>query len=407
VIEMMHKPRLMVPGPTPLPPEVVAAGTFPMVDERTLEFAEVFTGTLGKLRQVLGTVNDVLLFTSSITGAFESAVANLFSPGERVLVMNNGAFGERWVEMCRAYGLDVVEIKARWGEENDASSAAARLAADPSIRAAICVHCETSTGVVNDIKEFGTATSSVLTIVDSASGLGACELNADEWGLDVVVGGGQKALMTPPGLSFVSVSERAWQRHATATLPRYYFDWSATRDALHASIPRTPWTPAVGLIVQLDTALTRLLAEGVPEVLDRHMTLGRVARAGLRGMQLELVASPRDRNACVTAAYVPDGIDGEDLVRQLAIRHGVQIAGGSGPLADQVIRIGHCGYLDSLDVITAIAALELTLRTMGHPLQLGAGTASAIQVLSHDCPYPAHDGRLIAMTANRTVTGQQ
>jgi aspartate aminotransferase-like enzyme len=379
---MMYKPRLMVPGPTPLPPEVAAAGTFPMVDERTPEFAELFTGTLGKLRQVLGTKNDVLLFTASITGAFESAVANLFRPGDRVLVLNNGGFGERWAAMGRAFGLDVVEITAPWGEENDMSRAAAQLAADPSIRAAICVHCETSTGVVNDIEQFGAITSSVLSIVDTASGLGACDLRADEWGLDVVVGGGQKALMTPPGLSFASVSERAWRQHATATLPRYYFDWSAARDALGASIPRTPWTPGIGLIVALDAALTRLLAEGLPNVLKRHVVLGRLARAGLAGMRLELVAPARDGNSCVTAAYLPDGISGEHLVRQLAQRYGVQITGGTGPFADRIIRIGHCGYVDALDVIAAITALELTLHDLGYPVQLGAGAASALQVLT-------------------------
>lgn len=216
---LRYKDRLLVPGPTPLPPSVTAAGTCPMADERTADFAALFTRVLENLRKFFGTTSDVLVFTASTTGAFESAVQNLFSSGERVLVVNNGAFGARWTEMCRAYGLDVAELLVPWGKDIDPALVAARLDRDPRIVAAIAVHCETSTGVVSDLRKFGQATKGVLSIVDSASGLGACPLLADEWGLDVVVSGTQKALMTPPGVSFLTVSERAWRRHEQFSCP--------------------------------------------------------------------------------------------------------------------------------------------------------------------------------------------
>jgi aspartate aminotransferase-like enzyme len=379
---MFAKHRLLVPGPTPLPPAVTAAATAPMEDERTPRFAARFTGMVRKLQQVYRTSNQVLVFTSSTTGAFESAVQNLFSPGERVLVASNGSFGERWVQMCRIFGLDVAEVNAPWGAEIDPAKVAALLAAEPATSAAICVHCETSTGVVNDLRQFGLAAANVLTIVDSASGLGSCDLRTDEWGLDVVVSGSQKALMGPPGLAFASVSERAWTRHARATMPRFYFDWTRASEAYAADIPRTPWTPAIGALTQLDEALDLLLDEGLEARVRRHVVLGRLARAGLRGMGLELVTPAKDQNAMLTAAYVPPGIDSEELVRRLADAFGVQIAGCTGPLAGRALRLGHGGFIDSLDVITGLAGIELTLHSMGASTEIGSGPAAAMRELS-------------------------
>ncbi|MFJ7328180.1 pyridoxal-phosphate-dependent aminotransferase family protein [Streptomyces cyaneofuscatus] len=406
---MLNKHRLMVPGPTPLPPGVTAAATLPMADERTPEFAEVFTRVIRRLQHVLGTGNDVLMLTSSMTGAFESAVQNLFSPGERVLVLDNGLFGRRWVDMCRAFGLEVTELGAPWGSEIEPAAVADALAADPGITAVLCVHCETSTGVVNDIRSCAAAARSargpedgVLVVVDAASGLGACELRTDEWGVDVVVGGGQKALMTPPGMSFVSVSERAWRRQAEARLPRFYFDWSAAALAGRAEIPRTAWTPAIGVLVQMDAALAHLLDEGVEAALERHVLLGRMARGGFLGMGLRLLTPDRDANASVTAAYTPPGIDAERLVRHLADRFGLQMVAGSGAMADRIIRLGHCGYIDPLDIVTALAGVELSLHAMGAPVQPGAGTASAIQVLAHRGPGRLPQGALIALAADHT-----
>ncbi|WP_228553921.1 pyridoxal-phosphate-dependent aminotransferase family protein [Catenulispora pinisilvae] len=355
-----------------------------MVDERTPGFALTFAHVVDGLRQVLGTASDVLVFTSSTTGAFEGAVQNLFSPGDKVLVVNNGAFGERWVQMCRAFGLEVVELAVGWGRSADAADVTARLVADPAIVAVIVVHCETSTGVVTDLRELGRAAANVLTIVDSASGVGGCELRADEWGLDVVIGGSQKALMAPPGISFASVSERAWRRHTTARMPRYYFDWTTTRDALRQPVPRTPWTPAIGTLLQLAAALDLLLDEGMAARVRRHVLLGRMARAGLQGMGLSLLTPESDRNAIVTAAYCPADVSAGHVVQAVADNTGVQLTAGNGDLTDQVIRLGHCGHMDPLDIVAALAAIEAVLPAFGVAAASGSGVVPALEVLRSD-----------------------
>jgi len=275
---MMNKYRLMSPGPTPIPPEVSAAGALPIIHHRTPEFGEVFTRVNENLKKVFLTENEVFTYSASGTGAFEGAIQNLFSPGDKVLVVNNGNFGNRWVKMSQAFGLQVKELKYDWGQKADNDEVAQAIADDPEIKAAMCVLSETSTGTVNDIEGFAKATENVVTIVDAVSGLGACELRSDEWGVDVVVAGSQKALMTPPGLGFVSVSERAFAMHEQSTMPRYYFDWTAARKARAKTPPQTPWTPAVSVIIQLDVALQQVLAEGIEEVLKRHVLLGRAAR---------------------------------------------------------------------------------------------------------------------------------
>ncbi|MER5736807.1 MULTISPECIES: alanine--glyoxylate aminotransferase family protein [unclassified Streptomyces] len=375
----MKKYRLAVPGPTPLPPEVSAAAVLPIEDERTERYSAVFLRVLEGLRKAMGTSNEVLLFTSSMTGAFESVLQNLFSPGDRVLIVNNGAFGARWVAMARAFGLDAVEVAGEWGRPADMGRVAEAVASTPGLVAAVAVHCETSTGVVNDLRAFGEATRSLVSIVDTASGVGACELRADEWGLDVVVAGCQKALMTPPGLAFAGIGPRAWLQHRQATLPRFYFDWDAARDAMRGTVPGTPWTPAISLISQLDVALRRLHEEGMDEVIARHVRLGRMTRAGVRGMGLDLYSPDDDRCAAVTAVRVPDGIDSRFLVDHLVEEYGVQLVGGAGPLAGRVVRIGHCGYVDTLDVITTLSALGLALQDLGHPLDVADGVAAALR----------------------------
>lgn len=385
----MDKYRLMVPGPTPLPPEVTAAAVAPMEDERTPEYAAVFTGVLRNLQRVLFTGSDVLLFASSMTGAFEGTFQNLFSAGDRVVVANNGAFGQRWVDMGRAFGLDVVEVAQPWGEPLDADRIAAAVATG-GVAGAVCVHSETSTGVVNDVEAFAAAAGDAVSIVDAASSVGACELYTDDWGIDVVVGGCQKALMTPPGLSFASVSPRAWERHRHASTPRYYFDWDAAAAAARADIPRTPWTPAISLINQLDAALERMHAEGMQEVFRRHVRLGRMARAGVRGLGLRLFSPDEDRSCVLTAAEMPGGVDAEALVDSVRRHHGVQLTAGQGRLRDRIVRIGHCGWIDHLDVAGALAALELCLADLGHRPVTGDGVAAALRQLAADArPRPA------------------
>jgi aspartate aminotransferase-like enzyme len=379
---MMNKYRLMSPGPTPIPPEVSAAGALPIIHHRTPEFGEVFTRVSENLKKVFLTESDVFTYAASGTGAFEGAIQNLFSPGDKVLVVNNGNFGNRWVKMSRAFGLEVTELKYDWGLKADNDEVAEALSRDPGIKAAMCVLSETSTGTVNDIEGFARASGDVISVVDAVSGLGACPLRTDEWGVDVVVAGSQKALMTPPGLGFVSVSERAMRAHEEARMPRYYFDWTAAKKAYAKNPPQTAWTPAVSVIVQLDIALQQLLEEGLENVFERHVMLGRAAREGIKGMGLKLFGPDEDMNSAVTAAYVPDGVDGKQLVRLMFREHGIQVAGGQGPMEGRIFRIGHCGYFDAYDIIATIAAAELALESLGYPVELGRGVGAAQRVFS-------------------------
>jgi aspartate aminotransferase-like enzyme len=379
---MMNKYRLMSPGPTPIPPEVSAAGALPIIHHRTPEFGEVFTRVNESLKRVFLTENDVFTYAASGTGAFEGALQNLFSPGDKILVVNSGNFGNRWVKMARAFGIDVVELVYDWGQKADNKEIAAALATDPKIKAAVCVLSETSTGTVNDIEGFAKAAGNVVTIVDAVSGLGACTLRTDDWGVDVVVAGSQKALMTPPGLGFVSVSEKAMRLHEQSTMPRFYFDWTAAKKAYEKDPAQTAWTPPVSLIIQLDVALQQILAEGVEEVFNRHVLLGRASREGIKGMGLKLFGPDEDLNSAVTAAWVPDGIDGKELVRLMFREHGIQVAGGQGEMAGRIFRIGHCGYFDAYDIIATIAAAELSLETLDYPVELGRGVGAAQRVFS-------------------------
>jgi aspartate aminotransferase-like enzyme len=372
----------MSPGPTPIPPEVSAAGALPIIHHRTPEFGEVFTRVNENLKRVFLTQNDIFTYAASGTGAFEGAIQNLFSPGDRVLVVNNGNFGKRWVKMSQAFGLKVTELEYDWGVKANNGEVADALSRDPEIKAAICVLSETSTGTVNDIEGFARAAEGVVSIVDAVSGLGACPLRTDEWGVDVVVAGSQKALMTPPGLGFVSVSEVAMRAHEESTMPRYYFDWTAARKAYAKTPPQTAWTPAVSVIIQLDVALQQLLDEGVENVFERHVLLGRAARAGIKGMDLGLFGPDEDLNSAVTAAWVPEGVDGKQFVKMLFREHGIQVAGGQGPMEGRIFRIGHCGYFDAYDIIATIAAAELALESLGFPVELGRGVGAAQRVFS-------------------------
>lgn len=379
---MQNKYRLMSPGPTPIPPEVSAAGALPIIHHRTPEFGEVFTRVNETLKRVFLTESDIFTYSASGTGAFEGAMQNLFSPGDKILVVNNGNFGNRWVKMGNAFGLQVTELKYDWGAKADNDEIASALSNDPEIKAAICVLSETSTGTVNDIEGFAKAAENVISIVDAISGLGACELRTDEWGVDVVVAGSQKALMTPPGLGFVSVSERAMRAHEQSTMPRYYFDFTAAKKAYAKEPPQTPWTPAVSVIIQLDLALQQIMAEGIENVFERHILLGRAAREGVKGMGLKLFGPDEDMNSAVTAAWVPDGIDGKQLVRGIFRDQGIQVAGGQGEMEGRIFRIGHCGYFDAYDIIATIAATELTLEALDFPVELGKGVGAAQRVFS-------------------------
>jgi aspartate aminotransferase-like enzyme len=286
------------------------------------------------------------------------------------------------VEIGTAYGLDMVELAYEWGDKVDFAEVEATLAADKSIKAAVCVQCETSSGITNDIEAFGRVTRDVISIVDAASSLGACELRTDLWGIDVVVSGGQKALMTPPGVSFVSISERAWAAHATSKMPRYYFDWTAAKQSFQHKYPHTPWTPAISLIFQLDAALKLILAEGMEHVFTRHILLGRSAREGVKAIGLRLMVPDEDMHSAVTTVWMPEGYHADEMVERLVHEHGVQITDGPGSLKESVFRIGHCGHFDAYDMILTIAAIELTLQSMGYAVELGRGVSAAQRVFS-------------------------
>ena len=375
---MSEKRHLLTPGPTPVPPEVLAAISQPVVHHRGPDFKPVYERTLVCLRDVFRTERDVLLFGSAGTGAMESAVANLCSPGERVLVVSAGHFGERWQAIASAYGAELETLEYAWGEVPAPDDVAARLAELGGAKAVFVTHSETSTGVVCDLQAIAAAVNEhgALSVVDAVSSLGAVPLETDAWRLDVVLSGSQKALMTPPGLAMASVSERAWA--ARGDSPRFYFDWERTRKA-QASLD-APFTPPVSLIAGLDVALGLLLDAGLEATFERHVRLGRACREGAKAMGLELFSPDEDRSAVVTAIRAPDGIDATELVRDLRDRFGITIANGQGVLKGKIFRIGHIGYFDVFDITTALAAVELVLADLGAEIERGVAVTRALEV---------------------------
>jgi aspartate aminotransferase-like enzyme len=374
---MSAKRYLFTPGPTPVPPEVLAALAEPVVHHRGPDYRELFGECLERLRSVYCTSADVLVFTSSGTGAMESAVANLCSPGERVVVVSAGAFGERWRNLASAYGADVQAVEYEWGETPRPEDLAAKLDEAGGAKAVFLTHSETSTGVVADVQALAAAAKAggALVVVDAVSSLGAVSLETDAWGLDVVASGSQKALMTPPGIGLVSVSEAALA--ARGSSPRFYFDWERTRSG-QAKLD-SAFTPAVSLVRGLGVALGLLLDEGLEAAFDRHVRLGRACREGAKAMGLELFSPDEDRSAVVTAILTPEGVDAGDLRLALRDRYGVTVAGGHGDLKSRLFRIGHIGYYDVFDVVAALAAVELALMEAGAEVERGVGVARALE----------------------------
>ncbi|HYX76931.1 MAG TPA: alanine--glyoxylate aminotransferase family protein [Gaiellaceae bacterium] len=373
---MSGKHYLLTPGPTPVPPEVLAAISQPIVHHRSPDFRPIYERTIARLKEVFRTDGDVLLFGAAGTGAMESAVANLCSPGERVLVVSAGHFGERWRAIASSYGTTVETLEYAWGEIPSAGDVAARLADLGGAKAVFLTHSETSTGVVCDLQALAAAASEhgALSVVDAVSSLGAVPVETDAWGLDVVLSGSQKALMTPPGLAMVSASERAWS--ARGDSPRFYFDWERTQKA-QAKLD-APFTPPVSIVAGLDVALSLLLDAGLEAVFDRHVRLGRACREGVKAMGLELFSPDEDRSAVVTAIRAPEGIDATELVLALRDRFGITIANGQGPLKGKIFRIGHIGYFDVFDITTALAAVELVLADLGADIERGVAVTRAL-----------------------------
>ena len=376
---MPGKRYLMTPGPTPVPPQVLAVMAEAVVHHRSSDFREILGRTLERLRQVYRTSTDVLVYTSSGTGGMESAISNLTRPGDRVAVVSAGHFGERWGEMAKNFGCEVDRLDYEWGETPVAEDLAGRLGELGGAKVVFLTHSETSTGVVADVQALAAAAkdAGALVVVDAVSSLGAVPLETDAWGLDAVVSGSQKALMTPPGLATVSVSADAWGAVEAGAPSRYYFDWEQTRERQDQFDPA--FTPAVSIVVGLDVALGLLLDEGLEQAFERHARLGRACREGVKAMGLELFSPDDDRSAVVTAVVAPDGIDSGELVQTLRDRLGIVLAPGQGPLKGRIFRIGHIGYYDIFDITTALAGVELVLTEAGADIERGAAVTRAME----------------------------
>jgi serine---pyruvate transaminase len=385
------KRYLMTAGPTPLPPAVSQVMAEPMLYHRAPAFIEVYARVLDRLKAVFGTSNEVLVFASSGSGAMESAVANLVRRGEPALVASCGKFGERWAELCDAYRADTVHWETEWGRKVEPAELDARLAGNPGVELVFTQLSETSTGVVNDVRELAEVAHrhGALIVVDAVSGLGAVPCPQDEWGLDVVLAGSQKALMAPPGLGFASANEAALTRAASNPGGRFYFDWGRTVAGQRKDPPDSPFTPAVGLVQALDVALGLIEEEGLDQVYRRHDLLGRATRAAARGLDLERIGGGDDAANVVTAIVLPEEIDGAGVPKLMRDRFGITIAGGQGGLKGKIARIAHCGYFGPFDIIVTVAALEMTLRELGHEVELGAGVAAAQRVLEAGVPVAA------------------
>ena len=377
----MKKYQLMAPGPTPVPSEVLLAMAQPILHHRTPEYEALFVEVRAGLKRLHQTTQEVIPLACSGTGAMEAAVVNTLSAGDTVAAVVAGKFGERWLEMCRAYGVNVLELKAPFGDTVPAARVAEALHANPKIKAVLVQHSETSTGVLHDVKAYAavTAKTDAILIVDAVSSLGIANLEMDAWGVDLVVSGSQKGLMLPPGLGFCALSEKAWAANKTAKLPRYYLDLAAERKTVVKN--EAHFTPAVSLVIGLKTVLAMLEREGLANVFRRHDRLARATRAGVEALGLGLFCKATPSPA-VTAVTAPTGLDSEKIVKAYSQTHNITIAGGQGEMKGQLFRLGHMGYAAEFDVIGALAALEQVLAEIGHPVDFGAGVRGAQKVFA-------------------------
>ncbi len=379
------KQRLFTPGPTPLPEEVKLSQAREIVHHRTNQFKQVFQEVEEGLKYVFQTDNDVFLFTSSGTGAMEAAVANLLSPEDEVLVIGGGKFAERWAEIIQAFGGKVNLVDVEWGKGVDPLKVEEGISQNPEIKAVFTQLVETSTGAVYDIEALGRIlrkTSTVL-VVDAISALCAHPLHTDKWGVDAVIGGSQKALMIPPGLAFVAISEKAWKLVENSTSPKYYWDFKKARNALAKF--QTPYTPAVSLIFALRDSLRLLKEEGIERVVNRHAELAKATRKAILAMGLKIFGE--NPSNVITSVTLPPQIDEKKLRRLMQARFGVQVAGGQDSLAGKIIRIAHLGWTDTSDIIVVISALEMALLELGYSVELGKGLKAAEEVFGESRRY--------------------
>jgi aspartate aminotransferase-like enzyme len=376
----MNRPEIILaPGPTPIPPEVLLAQGSPLVYHRGPGFGRLMRGVTERLKELYRTDRaDVLLMTSSGTGGLESAIQNVLSPGDEVFVPLAGFFAERWKKLAESHGLVVRSIEYEWGRRIVPDEVAEALAGHP-VKAVLLTQSETSTGVIQPIEELARVAqdAGALVVADVVSSLGAVPVEFDAWGLDVAVGGSQKALSASPGIAFVAISERAWRAHETAALPRFYFDWSTYRRFAELPEPENPWTPAISVMQGLSAALDLYFQDGVEAALARHRTLSRAVKDGVRALGLDLFGEGLEDNWTVTAIRAPDGLDADTISNRIRADFGCVLAPGQGPLKGKVFRIGHFGYFSELDIIRGLAALEMTLERLGYPVKRGAAVAAA------------------------------
>ena len=382
---MQDKLSLMIPGPTPVPETVLQAMGRHPIGHRSADFQKIVKRTTKQLQWLHQTNGDVLAITGSGTAAMEAGIINVLSKGEKVLCGDNGKFGERWVKLARAYGLDVQVIQAEWGQPLDPEAFRTALEADTAkaIKAVILTHSETSTGVINDLEtiaKHARAHGTALTIADCVTSLGACNVPMDEWGLDVIGSGSQKGYMMPPGLAFVAMSERAWEAYGRSDLPKFYLDLGKYRKSARAD--SNPFTPAINLYFALEAALEMMQAEGLEAIFARHARHRAAAQAGMEAMGLPLYAAEGHGSPAITAV-APEGIDAEALRKAVKEKFDILLAGGQDHLKGKVFRIGHLGFVCDRDVLTAVAAIEATLADLGlHKGSMGAGVAAAAAQLN-------------------------
>jgi aspartate aminotransferase-like enzyme len=377
----MHikKQRLLTPGPTPLYPKALYAMMGSDVHHRTQDFSAIYRTVLADLKEVYGTSNDVLPLVASGTGAMEASVSNLFSPGDKVLVCSAGKFGERWVEMTKAFGLDATVLEAEYGDVVTPDRVQGALKSTPAIRGVFVQASETSTGASHDVRSMAQAVraSEAIFVIDAITGLGTQPLDIDGWGLDIVIGGSQKAFMIPPGMAFLSVSPKAWEFARTAKLPRYYFNLE--RERRNAAAGETSWTPATSLILALAEALKYIKEIGMANLVENAQQLAAAARAAVTALGLDLFAR-KSPAASVTAVRAPKGMDSGVIVKEFRSRFGSVITNGQGSMKGQIFRIAHLGYFDFPDLFSLIAQLEIILAANDVPVRFGSGVAAAQEV---------------------------
>ncbi|MDD5037723.1 MAG: alanine--glyoxylate aminotransferase family protein [Dehalococcoidales bacterium] len=357
--------ELRIPGPTPCPPEVLQALSRQMIDHRGSEFVNMFNRVTDKLKQVFMTKNDVFVLTGSGTGGMEATIVNTLSPGDKVLAVSIGSFGDRFTSIARTFGADVIPMNVEWGKAADPDAIRKALQAESKIKAVMVTHNETSTGVTNDLAAISSVVKSFdkLLLVDSISGMSSIKCPVDEWHLDVTISGSQKGWMVPPGLVFVSVSPEAWKAHASAKMPRFYWDFAQAKKYLERG--QTPWTPAVSVIFALDVALEMMLKEGLPNIFARHARVSKAAREGVKSLGLSPFADEKYASNTVTAVTAPSGLDIKKLRQILREEHKVVLAGGQGKLEDKIFRIGHLGWVNEDNIKTVISALKIALPKAG------------------------------------------